>query len=187
MPKPTLYDHDEEQLEQNTLIIENEALRRGFTIIPNYILRNPQLSFGARVTYTILLSYAWQEGSCFPGQEKLALDLGVSRQAVNQYLRELKEKGFIDWTRRGMGKTNIYRILDLTHASAPTNGSSPASPGKSDVNVGLHQDVKQGRQQDVNPRLHKEYSEEKDSERKIYPSKIRKAESEKKRLCQSNG
>ena len=57
-----------EPLEPNTLIVENEALRKGFTIIPNYILRDPGVSVGAKIIYTLLLSYAWQEGSCFPGR-----------------------------------------------------------------------------------------------------------------------
>ena len=141
MPNNTNYHPiDDQQPEQNTLIIENEALRRGFTIIPNYILRNPSLSFGARMTYTLLLSYAWQEGSCFPGQEKLAFDLGVTRKAVNTYLHELKEKRFVDWKRRGMGKTNVYRILDVQAEEAPTPSL------KSDVTPRLHQDV--------TPRLH---------------------------------
>ena len=100
-------------LEKNTIIIENKALRHGFTQIPNYVLRDKELSFGARLTYTLLLSYAWQEGSCFPGQERIAQNLGISRQSVSRFLQQLREAGYIDWERRGLGKTNIYRILDF--------------------------------------------------------------------------
>ena len=112
-------------LEKNTIIVENEALRQGFTQIPNYVFRDKHLSFGARITYGILLSYAWQEGSCFPGQERMALDLGVGRQAVSDFLRELREAGYVDWKRRGLGKTNVYYIVDI----------------KADVAPGRHQDV----------------------------------------------
>jgi len=112
-------------LEKNTIIVENEALRQGFTQIPNYVFRDKHLSFGARITYGILLSYAWQEGSCFPGQERMALDLGVGRQAVSDFLRELREAGYVDWKRRGLGKTNVYYIVDI----------------KADVVQGRHQDV----------------------------------------------
>ena len=100
-------------LEKNTIIVENEALRQGFTQIPNYVLRDKRLSFGARLTYTMLLSYAWQEGSCFPGQERIAHDLGISRQSVSKFLQELRSNGLIDWERRGLGKTNVYYILDI--------------------------------------------------------------------------
>ena len=100
-------------LEKHTIIIQNPALRQGFTQIPNYVLRDGRLSFGARLTYTMLLSYAWQEGSCFPGQERIAQDLGVSRQRISEYLRELRKAGYINWKRRGLGKTNVYYVLDI--------------------------------------------------------------------------
>ena len=100
-------------MERNTIIVENEALRQGFTQIPNFVLKDKRLSFGARLTYTMLLSYAWQEGSCFPGQEKIAQDLGVSRQRISEFLQELRRAHYIDWKRRGLGRTNVYYILDL--------------------------------------------------------------------------
>ena len=102
-----------EPLEPNTLIVENEALRKGFTIIPNYILRDPRVSVGAKIIYTLLLSYAWQEGSCFPGQLRLANDLGLKERMVRYYLTELKTQGFIDIRRRGQGRTNVYVIKDI--------------------------------------------------------------------------
>ncbi len=85
-----------EPLEPDTLLVENEALRKGFTVIPNYVLRNPLTSLGARMTFTLLLSYAWQEGSCFPGQKRLARDLGIKERMVRYYLTELQKSGFIE-------------------------------------------------------------------------------------------
>jgi len=38
---------------------------------------------------------------CFPGQERLADDMGVTRQSANTYLKELRVKNFISITRRG--------------------------------------------------------------------------------------
>ena len=99
-------------LEKNTIVVLNEALKQGFTQLPRFVLKDKRLSFGARLTYAVLLSYAWQEESCFPGQDKMSNDLGVSRQAINGYLIELKENNYINWERRGLGKTNIYYILD---------------------------------------------------------------------------
>lgn len=101
-----------EILEQHTIVVLNESLKHGFAQIPRYVLCFHKLSFGARLTYAVLLSYAWQEGSCFPGQEKISVDLGVTGRAVRKYLVELKKHKFIDWKRRGLGKTNVYYILD---------------------------------------------------------------------------
>ena len=113
--------------ETNTIVIENEALRRGFTLIPNYVLRNPKLSFGARLTYTLLLSYAWQEGSCFPGQVRLAEHLHTDPRSVRRYLAELKSQGLIAVRRRGLGRTNVYVLTDSTsHSEADrTTTSTP--------------------------------------------------------------
>lgn len=99
-------------LEKNTIVVLNQALKYGFTQLPRFVLKDKRLSFGARLTYAVLLSYAWQEDSCFPGQDKMASDLGVSRQAINGYLIELREHAYINWERRGLGRTNIYYILD---------------------------------------------------------------------------
>jgi len=122
-----------EILEKHTIVVLNEALKHGFTQIPRYILRDKRLSFGARLTYAVLLSYAWQEDSCFPGQDRLAKDLGISRQMINIYLNELKKTKYIDWERRGLGKTNIYYILDFKPLDFET-----------DVKPTLHPDVKRG-------------------------------------------
>src|SRR5947208_6993994 len=99
-------------LEKNTIVVLNESLKQGFTQLPRYILKDKRLSFGARLTYAVLLSYAWEKDSCFPGQEKMAEDLGISRQVINGYLQELKTYEYVSWERRGLGKTNVYYILD---------------------------------------------------------------------------
>ena len=119
-----------EILEESTIVVLNEALKHGFTQLPRFILKDKRLSFGARLTYAVLLSYAWQEGSCFPGQDRMSVDLGVTRRAVSKYLVELKNHKYVNWKRRGMGKTNIYYVLDYTPLKI-----------KADENAGSHQDA----------------------------------------------
>ena len=102
-----------DRTDRETIVVENPALRRGFTVIPNYVLRNSHLSFGARLTYTLLLSYAWQDGACFPGQDKLALDLQSDPRSVRRYLTELRDQGLIRVERRGLGLTNVYILTDF--------------------------------------------------------------------------
>lgn len=86
------------------------VLRDGFTQIPNFVLRSPILSVGAKVVYAMFLSYAWHNESCFPGQERLAEDIGMSRSRVTEFVGELEDAGFITIQRRGLGKTNLYTI-----------------------------------------------------------------------------
>ena len=82
----------------------------GFTQVPYFILRQSDYSPLAKLAYSVLLSYAWHNDFCFPGQEKLAEDMGVSVRSVKTYLQELNKKGAISIKRRGQGKTNIYEL-----------------------------------------------------------------------------
>ena len=133
-----------EILEKHTIVVLNQALKKGFAQIPRYILCDHRISFGARLTYAVLLSYAWQEESCFPGQSRMAADLGVTRKAVNNYLVELREFRYISWERRGLGKTNIYYILDYKPIEI-----------EADVTRRLQQDVTIKGHADGNGGLHK--------------------------------
>ena len=84
--------------------------RGGFTQVPNFILKDGDLSLGAKVTYSMFLHYAWHNDSCFPGQERLATDMGMSQPRVSQFIKELQAADLIEITRRGQGKTNLYKI-----------------------------------------------------------------------------
>ena len=79
-----------------------------FTQVPNLVLKAPSLSAGAKLVYALLLSYAWYNDSCFPGQERLADDCGKTQAWISQQMKELEYKGFLEIQRRGQGKTNIY-------------------------------------------------------------------------------
>lgn len=92
------------------VIIEDEALQAGFTQIPNQILRRADIQPGAKLTYRVLLSYAWQQGSCYPSQDRLAEDMGVSECSVITYLKQLTTTKLITIIRRGLGLTNVYVI-----------------------------------------------------------------------------
>ena len=99
------------QTERNININSADPIaRHGFTQLPNFILRDPGLSAGAKTTYALFLSYAWHNDCCFPGQETLAQSLGMSVGSVNAYVKELEAVNLIEIMRRGQGKTNIYTI-----------------------------------------------------------------------------
>ncbi len=82
----------------------------GFTQVPNVVLRDTRLSPGAKLCYALLLSYAWQKDSCFPGQETLAEDAGASRRSIVRFMKELEQSGYLEKKRRGLGKTNVYTL-----------------------------------------------------------------------------
>ena len=73
-----------------TLAVANAALRGGFVLLPRTLLHAPGLSRDAKLLYAVLLSYAWQAGSCFPGSDRLQHDLGCGMNQVTRYLQELE-------------------------------------------------------------------------------------------------
>ena len=83
---------------------------RGFTQVPNHVLESDKISPGAKLTYAMLLKYAWQNDYCFPGQDRLAKDMGGGVRSIVRYVQELEAVGFVRIVRRGLGKPNIYEL-----------------------------------------------------------------------------
>ncbi len=73
----------------------------------------------------MLLKYAWYDDGCFPGQAKLANDMGAGERSVRTYLKELEAAGLLEITQRGLGKTNLYRLQITVKKSG-----SPSLTGK---------------------------------------------------------
>jgi DNA-binding transcriptional ArsR family regulator len=99
-------------LRERNIILKgaDAATAKGFTQVPNFLLKSSTLSAGDKMTFAMLLSYAWQNDYCFPGQARLALDLGLSDRSVRTHLRSLEGHGLLAIRRRGQGKTNIYEL-----------------------------------------------------------------------------
>ena len=94
------------------IVVENELLRAGFAAFPYLVMRDKNLSTGARLTYAFLLMYAWQEGSCFTKQESMAEAMGVSSRQLQRYLYELRTAEYIRITREDKRFNNTYILLD---------------------------------------------------------------------------
>ena len=86
------------------------ATSLGFTQVPNFLLKSKKLSAGDKMTFAMLLSYAWQNDFCFPGKVRLAKDLGLEERSVRRHLKCLEGNGLLAIKRRGQGKTNIYEL-----------------------------------------------------------------------------
>ncbi len=92
------------------LIGADPATAGGFTQVPNFILTSKKLSVGAKLSYAMLLKYAWADDSCFPGQITLAKDMGAGERSVRSYLKELEKTGYLAINQRGLGMTNTYKL-----------------------------------------------------------------------------
>lgn len=110
----------ERTIELDTL---DPITRSGFTQVPNFILTDGNLSLGAKITYSMFLHYAWHKDSCFPGQDRLAVDMGMSKSRVNDFIKELERASLVEIKRRGQGKTNIYKIKFVVRPKAKKRNS----------------------------------------------------------------
>jgi len=86
------------------------ATQRGWTGVPNFILESKEISVGAKLTYAMLLKYAREMDECFPGQERLAKDMGCGQRSIVRYIAELEDVGLIAIKKRGQGRPNLYTI-----------------------------------------------------------------------------
>jgi hypothetical protein len=107
------------------VVIDEIRIQEQFTQVPNTILTRSDISPGAKLCYAALLMYGRQKGSCFPGQGRLAADIGVSDRSVRTYLGELRDVGLVQITRRGLGKSNVYRLLMWVERPRAENISAP--------------------------------------------------------------
>jgi DNA-binding transcriptional ArsR family regulator len=86
------------------------ATQRGWTGVPNFILESKEVSIGAKLIYAMLLKYAREMDECFPGQARLAKDIGNSERSVRSWLQELERVGLISIKQRGQGRPNLYTV-----------------------------------------------------------------------------
>lgn len=102
----------------------------GFTQIPNILLKS-SLTSNAKVVYAQLLSYAWTNDRCYPGQVRMAADIGSTKSTVNRAVLELQRTGWLEIDRRGQGRTNVYTLTYVVAAAkvvGKSNGKARLFP-----------------------------------------------------------
>jgi hypothetical protein len=131
-------EHDAATGDRGTIVVEEARLQEDYTLVPNSILRRSDISPGAKLSYTMLLVYARQKGSCFPGQDTLSKDLGVSRRSVVTYLKELQQAQLLRVQRRGLGRTNVYVLTKWVQSRSAKFAHQEVKPRSAES---AHQEV----------------------------------------------
>jgi len=148
------------------------------------VLHARNLSRDAKLLYGFLLSYAWQQGRCFPGYAQLCAAMGASPSIVRKYMQELEVVGLLVQKRRGLGKTNLYTLCSLSRATlepplpprrAETDDQERGSLGSDDQKCGSlvsdDQDAQLSDALESNPCSEEEDSVEKDTNEEGFDSK----------------
>lgn len=85
------------------------------SIIPAKAIADPALNATALRVLCALGTYTDDNGWCYPGQQRLADDLGIGRAAVNRAIQCLATQGYVEvhkQQRRDGGRgTNLYRVI----------------------------------------------------------------------------
>lgn len=102
---------------------------QGWSAIPNWIVRDQEISGRAKLVYMCLNSRASERGETFPSHALISKEAGVSVSSVKLALNELKAKGIVHWEKRidprdGSQSSNRY-FLKSTRI---TPGKPEATP-----------------------------------------------------------
>jgi hypothetical protein len=92
-------------------IINPKPLTKGFAPCPNWLLCRPEVSFGAKATYSRLVQFADKDGVAWPSQDVLAKELGIKTRQVKTYIQELVRFSLIAACLNGMPASNSYYFL----------------------------------------------------------------------------
>lgn len=87
--------------------------QRGYfgPIVPLALLEFSELTSSAKLIWAALASCAGGDGGCWPSYRKLSKLCGISIRGAQDAVKELREKGFIEWDRGGPGMSNVYALL----------------------------------------------------------------------------
>ncbi len=97
----------------------------GFVALPISVLRDERLTMSAKMTFAIVLSYAWNDNPCYASVERMAEEAGVSRTACYDALRELRAAGLVSSGREVVNKRlrRVFRpVLQPISAVCPESG-----------------------------------------------------------------
>jgi hypothetical protein len=133
--------------EPKTVQFRSRARREGYTQLDNPVLRSKSLSAQSKVVWGLLCFFAREDESCYPGQERLALEVPCSERALRDYIAELAGVGLVEVVRRGLGLTNLYVLNDVDSLGATSPAADSADqdgnalpPGEADSAAPVRQD-----------------------------------------------
>jgi hypothetical protein len=124
-----------------------------YVMLPLAVLEHPVLSIGAKLTYAALLKYAWQEDHCWPTQDQLCGVIGVAKNSVRTYLRELADMGFIEIVGRKDRNWHEYRLTghDVGSNSEPSQEGKSANSEHLDQSKSANSEHLEGKSADIEP------------------------------------
>ena len=131
------FDHDPQAAMQSRLRHMDEPIPPSpdkrepgpeFAKIPLRIMRERDLSPGAKLLYARLGLFSGKDGVCNPSHATLAGEIAVSDRRIRELLIELRECGLVSWRRTQ--KANSYTVDSPEHFLAPERKKTSGQSGR---------------------------------------------------------
>lgn len=94
------------------------VFEEGYGFIPKKVMRDKQLNIQAKAIYAYICSYTGKGTDAFPSQKLMSDDLGISKDTLSKYVKQLKELGYISIKQssdNGKFGRNVYTVNILPY------------------------------------------------------------------------
>jgi DNA-binding MarR family transcriptional regulator len=91
--------------------MKNTRISKGYGIVSNTVMRDPDISLGEKSLYAYLSTYADANNQLFVSVNKMADECGVGQSTVKRYLSNLEKKQIISRISRGHKVTKVTILL----------------------------------------------------------------------------
>jgi DNA-binding transcriptional MocR family regulator len=116
---------------------EGTILAQGYGIVAKSVMTDKTVSLQAKGLYSYLCTFANADHKAWPGIEKIMNDLGISRNSIFKYLKELKDKGYITTEQQqkndGTYSTNVYNINLIPSTKNEDTDTQPSTKSRDTV------------------------------------------------------
>jgi hypothetical protein len=116
-----------------------------FGAIPVALFQEQNLTLADVRVYAVLAMFQGNNDDSYPSRETIAQNANISIESVSRAISHLVEMGWAERDRRGLGKSNIYRVMIDTEESRNATGdiSGNATGDTGDVPSVAHPSIEQ--------------------------------------------
>ena len=87
----------------------------GFGILPKSVMTDTRISIQAKGVFAYLVTFAGNGTTAFPKRETIMHHLGIGKDSLSKYLKELKNSGYLEVeqvkTDKGRFSHNVYKLI----------------------------------------------------------------------------
>jgi len=105
----------------------DRRFKDGYGIIFRSVMRDTNLTIGAKAVYAYLCTFAGNKKTAFPSRKLMCHELGINKDTLTKYMRNLLDAGYIKKEQKkvsGKFAHNVYTIYDFPESPSTENTMS---------------------------------------------------------------